>query len=47
MAPIHNAARNGNLNGVRALLNSGTNVNARTDYGKTALFMPHTNMQEV
>ena len=37
MAPIHNAARNGNLNRVRALLNSGTNVNARYQYGETPL----------
>jgi ankyrin repeat protein len=37
MAPIHNAARNGNLIGVRAFLNSGTNVNARDNRGGTAL----------
>ena len=37
MANIHNAARNGNLNRVRALLNSGTNVNARYQYGQTPL----------
>ena len=37
MAPIHNAVRNGNLNGVRALLNSGTNINERTHTGSTAL----------
>ena len=36
MAPIHNAVRNGNLNGVRAL-NSGTNINERTHTGSTAL----------
>ena len=37
MAPIHNAARNGNLNRVRALLNSGENINARYQYGETPL----------
>ena len=29
MAPIHNAAYSGNVNRVRALLNSGANINAR------------------
>ena len=37
MAPIHNAARNRNLNNVRALLNSGANINARDNDGSTAL----------
>jgi len=37
MASIHNAARNGNLNRVRALLNSGANINTRDNVGQTAL----------
>ena len=37
MAPIHNAARNGNVTDVRALLNSGANINARDNDGSTAL----------
>ena len=37
MAPIHNAAQNGNLNRVKALLNQGVPVNARTVNGRTAL----------
>jgi hypothetical protein len=38
MAPIHNAVRNGNLNLLRALLNSGANINTRDDdEGGTAL----------
>ena len=32
MAPIHAAARNGNLNQVKALLNQGVPVNSRDDY---------------
>ena len=38
MAPIHNAARNGNLNRVKALLNQGVHVNSRTNaHGWTPL----------
>ena len=37
MAPIHSAARNGNLNRVRTLLNRGVPVNARNAYGFTPL----------
>ena len=37
MAPIHNAARNGNVTDVRALLNSGANINARDNDGSNAL----------
>jgi ankyrin repeat protein len=37
MASIHSAAYNGNVNRVRALLNSGTNVNARGVTGITPL----------
>ena len=43
MANIHNAANRGNLNGVRALLNSGTNVNARDEESWTALMYATTN----
>ena len=34
MAPIHNAARNGNLNRVKALLNQGVPVNSRNAHGQ-------------
>ena len=37
MAPIHNAARNGNLNRVKALLNQGVPVNSRNGGGYTPL----------
>jgi hypothetical protein len=37
MAPIHNAVYNGNLNRVRVLLNSGTNVNSRGNVGWTPM----------
>ena len=37
MAPIHNAARNGNLNRVKAFLNQGVPVNSRNAYGYTPL----------
>ena len=37
MASIHTAARNGNLNRVKALLNQGAPVNARNEYGWTPL----------
>ena len=37
MAPIHNAAHNGNLNRVRQLLNQGVNVNERTNFDWTPL----------
>ena len=37
MAPIHNAAQNGNLNQVKSLLNQGVPVNSRTVYGWTPL----------
>ena len=37
MAPIHNAARNGNLNRVKALLNQGVPVNSRNAHGWTPL----------
>lgn len=37
MAPIHGAARNGNLNRVKALLNQGVPVNARNEYNWTPL----------
>ena len=37
MANIHNALGNGNLKRVRALLNSGANVNARDNAGYTPL----------
>lgn len=37
MAPIHNAARTGNLNRVRELLNQGAPVNARNEHGWTPL----------
>ena len=37
MAPIHNAARNGNLNQVKALLNQGVPVNSRNEHGFTPL----------
>ena len=37
MAPIHNAARNGNLNRVKTLLNRGVPVNTQTDAGWTPL----------
>jgi ankyrin repeat protein len=37
MANIHEAARNGNLNEVKALLNQGVPVNSRDDYGRTPL----------
>ena len=37
MASIHNAAQNGNLNRVKALLNQGVPVNSRTVYGWTPL----------
>jgi len=39
MATIHNAARTGNLNRVRALLNQGVPVNARSLTGWTPLHM--------
>ena len=37
MAPIHNAARSGNLNRVKTLLNQGVPVNSRDQYGYTPL----------
>ena len=37
MAPIHNAARNGNLNRVKTLLNQGVHVNSRDEHGATPL----------
>ena len=37
MAPIHNAALNGNLNRVKALLDQGVHVNSRNAYGFTPL----------
>ena len=37
MAPIHNAARNGNLNRVKAFLNQGVPVNSRDQYSFTPL----------
>jgi len=37
MAPIHNAAQNGNLNRVKALLNQGVPVNSRNEAGWTPL----------
>ena len=37
MATIHNAAQNGNLNRVKALLNQGVPVNSRDRYGYTPL----------
>ena len=37
MAPIHNAARNGNLNRVKAFLNQGVPVNSRNEAGWTPL----------
>ena len=37
MAPIHNAARNGNLNRVKAFLNQGVPVNARNETRWTPL----------
>ena len=37
MAPIHNAAQNGNLNRVKALLNQGVPVNSRNEHGYTPL----------
>ena len=37
MAPIHNAALNGNLNRVKTLLNQGVPVNTRDEYGNTPL----------
>ena len=37
MAPIHNAARYGNLNQIKALLNQGVPVNSRDGYGRTPL----------
>ena len=37
MATIHNAARNGNLNRVRTLLNQGVPVNTQNDAGWTPL----------
>ena len=37
MADIHNAAKNGNLNRVKALLNQGVPVNSRTVDGYTPL----------
>lgn len=37
MAPIHNAARNGTLNRVRELINSGANINERNHQGWTPL----------
>ena len=37
MAPIHSAARRGNLNRVKALLNQGVPVNTQTDAGWTPL----------
>ena len=37
MAPIHNAARNGNLNRVKARLNQGVPVNSRNAHGWTPL----------
>ena len=37
MAPIHNAARNGNLNRVKTLLNQGVPVNARNETRWTPL----------
>ena len=39
MAPIHNAARSGNLNLVRALLNQGVPVNSRDQAGYTPLHL--------
>ena len=37
MAPIHTAARSGNLNLVKALLDQGVHVNSRNAYGYTPL----------
>ena len=37
MAPIHTAARSGNLNRVKAFLNQGVHVNSRNAYGYTPL----------
>ena len=37
MEPIHNAAQNGNLNQVKALLNQGVPVNSRNAHGWTPL----------
>ena len=37
MAPIHNAAQNGNLNRVKAFLNQGVPVNSRDRYNYTPL----------
>ena len=37
MAPIHNAAQNGNLNSVKAFLNQGVPVNSRNGAGWTPL----------
>jgi ankyrin repeat protein len=37
MAPIHNAARNGNVTDVRELINSGANINERNHKGWTPL----------
>ena len=39
MAPIHNAAQNGNLNRVKALLNQGVPVNSRNEAGWTPLHL--------
>ena len=39
MAPIHNAAQNGNLNQVKSLLNQGVPVNSRTVDGFTPLHL--------
>ena len=39
MAPIHNAAKNGNLNRVKAFLNQGVPVNSRDQYGFTPLHL--------
>jgi ankyrin repeat protein len=35
MAPIHNAARIGNVNAVKAFLNSGTNINTKNYRGRS------------
>ena len=37
MEPIHHAARNGNLNRVKAFLNQGVPVNSRNEHGYTPL----------
>ena len=39
MAPIHYAARNGNLNQVKTLLNQGVPVNSRDEYSFTPLHL--------